>query len=122
MKYARIYADPAGQSHFDDTEVEFTKSNFAPPAPPVNLSSFGSAMQYAFLSFPAGWRGDWHPSPRRLFFFFLSGEVAVQVGDGQVRHFVPGSIVLAEDTTGNGHVTWVVTKTDALAAIVQLPD
>ena len=105
MRYTRIYADAAGQSHFDDMDVELTESNFAPPAPPVNLSSFGLALQYAFLSFPAGWRGDWHPTPRRQFFFFLSGEVAVQVGDGQVRHFGTGCVVLAEDTTSNGHVS-----------------
>ena len=122
MMYVRIYADPAGRSHFDDIEVELTEVDFAPPAPPVNLSSFGPALQYAFCSFPAGWRGDWHPTPRRQFFFFLSGEVAVQVSDGQVRHFGPGCVVLAEDTTGDGHVSWVVTKTGALAAVVELHD
>jgi hypothetical protein len=122
MMYARIYADPAGLSHFEDVEVKLTETNFAPPAPTLNLSSFGPALQYAFLSFPAGWRGNWHPTPQRLFFFFLSGEIAVQVGDGQVRQFGPGSTVLAEDTTGCGHITWVVTKNDALAALVQLPN
>jgi hypothetical protein len=122
MKYARIYADPAGQTHFEDIEIKLTEAKFAPPAPPLNLSSFGPALQYAFLSFPVGWRGDSHPTPRRLFFFFLSGEVAVQVGDGQIRHFGAGSVALAEDITGNGHITWVVSKTDALAAIVELPD
>ena len=122
MNYVRIYADPAGQSHFGDVQVELTKVNFAPPAPPLNLSSFSPAVQYAFCSFPAGWRGDWHPTPRRQFFLFLSGEVAVQVGDGQVRRFGKGGVVLAEDTTGNGHVSWVTTKTDALAAVVELPE
>jgi len=122
MIYARIYADSTGQSHFDDINVTLSETNFAPPAPPVKLSSFSPSAQYAFLSFPVDWHGDWHPSPRRLFFFFLSGEVAVKVGDGQVRHFRTGDVVLAEDTAGNGHVTWVVNKTTALAAIVQLPD
>jgi hypothetical protein len=122
MIYTRIYADPAGQSHFDDIDIELTKVDFAPPAPPLNLSSFGPARRYAFCSFPAGWRGDWHPTPCRQFFFFLSGKVAVQVGDGQVRHFEQGCVVLTEDTTGKGHISWVVSKTDSIAAIVQLPD
>jgi hypothetical protein len=122
MKYTRIYADPAGQSHFEDIEVELTEINFAPPAPPLNLSLFNPAQQYGFCSYPVGWRGDWHPTPFRQVFFFLSGEVAVQVGEGQVRHFVPGSVVLVEDITGNGHVTWVTTETAALAALVRLPD
>jgi hypothetical protein len=122
MKYARIYADTAGESHFEDVNVEFTQVNFAPPAPPVNLSSFNPAVQYAFCSFPVGWKGDWHPTPKRQFFFVLSGEIAGQVGDGEVRNFGMGSIVLAEDTAGKGHVSWVVSNTDALTAVVQLPD
>ena len=121
MKYIRIYADPAGESHFEDVEVELSQMNFVPPAPPLNLSSFSPALQYAFCSFPAGWRGDWHPTPQRQIFFVLSGETAAQVSDGEVRHFGAGSVLLVEDTTGKGHVSWVMSKTDALAAVVQLP-
>ena len=120
MKYSRIYADPAGESHFEDVEVELAQVNFAPPAPPLNLSSFSPALQYAFCSFPTGWRGDWHPTPQRQIFFILSGEIAVQVGDGEVRHFGAGSAVLREDAAGKGHVSWVMSKTDVLSAVVQL--
>ena len=122
MKYIRIYADPAGESHFEDVEVEFAQVNFAPPAPPVNLSSFSPALQYAFCSFPASWQGGLHPTPQRQIFFILSGEAAAQVSNGEVRHFGAGSVLLAEDTTGKGHISWVVSKTDLLAAVVQLPN
>ena len=122
MKYSRIYADQAGESHFDDVDIEFAPVNFAPPAPPVNLSSFSPAIQYAFCSFPAGWRGDSHPVPQRQIFFILSGEIAGQVSDGEVRHFGAGSIVLGEDTKGKGHITWVISETDVLTALVQLPN
>ena len=122
MKYTRIYADPAGESHFGDVKVKLSETNFAPPAPPLNLSSFSPALQYAFCSFPAGWRGDWHPTPRRQIFFILSGEITGQVGDGEVRRFGAGDVVLGEDNTGKGHISWVSSKTDALAAVVQLPD
>jgi hypothetical protein len=122
MNYIRIYADPAGESHFEDVEVELSQVNFAPPAPPLNLSSFSPALRYAFCSFPAGWRGDWHREPQRQIFFVLSGEIAGQVSDGEVRHLGAGSVVLGEDTTGKGHVSWVMGKTDVLTAVVQLPD
>jgi len=122
MNYIRIYADPAGETHFEDVEVELSQVNFAPPAPPVNLSSFSPTSQYAFCSFPAGWRGAWHRTPKRQIFFALSGEGAVQVGDGEVRHLRAGSVLLVEDTTGKGHVSRVTGKTDFLAAVVQLPD
>jgi hypothetical protein len=122
MNYLRIYADPTGESHIEDVEVELAQVDFAPPAPPVNLSSFSPASQYAFCSFPANWRGNRHPTPHRQIFFILSGEGAAQVSDGEVRHFGAGSVLLAEDITGKGHISWVVSKSDLLAAVVQLPD
>jgi mannose-6-phosphate isomerase-like protein (cupin superfamily) len=121
VKYTRIYADSAGESHFDDVEVELTQTNFAPPAPPINLSSFNPALRYAFGSFPVGWRGDWHPTPTRHIFFILSGEAKVQVSNGEERYLQTGSIVLAEDAIGKGHVSWVTSKNDMQTAVVQLP-
>ncbi len=122
MKYSRIYADPAGESHFEDVEVELAQVNFAPPAPPLDLSSFSPASQYVFCSLPAGWWGDWHHVPQRQIFFGLSGDVEVEVSDGEVQHFGPRSVFLLEDTTGKGHVSRVMSKTEVLVAIVQLPD
>jgi hypothetical protein len=122
MNYIRIYADSAGESHFEDIEVVFSQSDFAPPTPPLNLSSFSPATQYAFCSFPAGWRGEWHHTPKRQIFFILSGEFTVQVSDGEERRIRTGDAVLGEDTKGKGHVSWVTSKTGALAAVVQLPD
>ena len=122
MKYTRIYADPAGISHFEDVEVEFELVDFAPPAPPLFLSSFSPALQYAFSTLPAGWYGNWHPAPHRQFSIILSGEIEVQSSDGELRRFRPGSIHLMEDTSGKGHITRVVGASDVFAAIIQLPD
>ena len=122
MKYNRIFADTKGESHFMDVKMKLESVDFAPPAPSVNLSSFTPATQYAFCVFPSGWFGDWHPTPRKQIFFFLSGKMEVQVGDGEVRRFSAGSVVLVEDTTGKGHVSRVVGSTDVVTAVVQLPD
>jgi hypothetical protein len=120
MKYVCIYADEVGESHFEDVEIEFGQVNFAPPAPPLNLSSFIPATQFAFCSFPAGWRGDWHPVPQRQIFFILSGEIVGEVSDGEIRTFKVGDAVMGEDTKGKGHISWVKSETDALTAVVQL--
>ena len=53
----------------------------------------------AVTEIPAGWVGDWHPSPKLQWWFQLAGEVEVEVGDGEKRRFVAGSIVRVEDTT-----------------------
>ena len=48
---------------------------------------------------------DWHNAPRRQFVVNLSGEVEIEVSDGAIRRFGPGSILLAEDVTGKGHIS-----------------
>jgi len=122
MKYTRIFADEEGETHFKDEEIQLESVEYAPPAPPLNLSSFNSATKYAIAVAPPGWFGDWHPSPNRQVLFYLSGEVDVQVSDGEVRRFGPGSILLTEDTSGKGHVSRVVGSKDNAVAMVHLPD
>ena len=122
MKYVRVYTDSDGESHFEDREAALTPEDFAPPAAPQNVSPFTPASQVGFLSVPPGWFGDWHPVPRRQYLFYLSGEIEVRVGDGEVRRLGPGSVLLAEDTTGKGHTTRVVSSEVVLAAVVQLPE
>jgi hypothetical protein len=122
MKYTKVFADEEGETHFENVEIELELVDFAPPAQPINFSSFKPAMRYAFAVRPSGWFGDWHPAARRQFVFYLSGEVEVQVSDGEVRRFSPGSILLVEDTTGKGHLSRVVGSLDNVVAVVQLPD
>lgn len=122
MKYTRYYADETGASRTEDIDVEFQPLDFAPPAPPLHLSSIVPASGFAFVRFPAGWVGDWHPTPRRQIFVFLAGELEGETSDGARRRYVSGTAALLEDTTGTGHRSWVVGNTDVLAAVVQLPD
>ena len=120
-RYVRVYADADGESHFSDEEMDLKSVNFAPPAPPVNISAFTPAKHFVLLHAPAGWFGNWHPTPYRQFFFFLVGNVEVRVSDGEVRRFGPGGILLVEDTTGRGHTTRAIAG-DALTAVVQLAE
>jgi quercetin dioxygenase-like cupin family protein len=122
MKYIRVYADETGESHYEDVEVELTPRDFSPPAPPLHLSPMTPATGVAFVRFPAGWVGDWHPTPRRQIFFVLAGEVEGETSDGARRRHGPGSAVQLEDTTGKGHRSWVVGDRDMLAAVVQFAD
>jgi quercetin dioxygenase-like cupin family protein len=121
MRYVRVYADEAGESHFADVQVPLVPVDYAPPAPPLHLSAPTPASAFVFLAAPAGWDGDWHPAPMRQMIFYLSGEVEAEVSDGEVRRFGPGSATLVEDTTGRGHRSRAVAG-DVLLAIVQLPN
>ena len=120
--YMRIYADEDGESHFEDVELSLQETDFVPPAPPVLMSAFSPANQYGFEVVPPGWFGDWHPAPGRVLAIYLSGQGEIEASDGEVRAIVPGTILLAEDTTGKGHITRVTGSSEVLVAILLLPD
>ena len=122
MKYVRLYSDEGGDSHFEDVEVEFESADFAPPAPPLDLSSSKPASQFVFVRAPSGWYVDWHTAPKRQFTCCLAGEVKITASDGETRLLLPGDILLIEDTTGKGHKSKVISDEDHYAAVVQLAD
>lgn len=118
IRVNRIYADADGVSHFADDEIELDVNTFAPPADPVLLSAWTGATRFAYLCFPAGWVGDWHPSPARQVQFFIRGEGIVRVSDGSQRRFGVGDVWLVEDLTGPGHHT--VAIEECVAGVVRL--
>ena len=75
MQYTRVYADPDGESHFGDVAVALTANNFAPPAPPLNVSVPIPAAQLVFITLPPGWYGDWHPAPRKQYWVQIAGQL-----------------------------------------------
>jgi hypothetical protein len=122
MEYVRLYADSTGASHFADERLTFTLADFAPPAPPVSVSDAIQSEGVAFISSPAGWVGDWHPAPRRQYLIFLTGQLEVEVSDGEIRTFGPGAVVLVEDTWGKGHVSRVIGEARGYAIVVPLKE
>ena len=118
--YPRLYADEHGESHFEDVEIDLASTDYAPPAPPLDLSSVTPATQFGFMRAPDGWSSKWHPSSTRNIFFVLSGEWEVTASDGETRRFAAGSVLLTEDTSGKGHASRVLGDADSLAVMVQL--
>lgn len=122
MRYTRIYADPNGESHFEEVDLELQEVAYAPPAPPFFVSQPSPASAVVWTTIPAGWSGDWHPTPRLQWWFQLAGEVEVFTSDGELRRFLAGSIVRLEDETGRGHTTRVIGDQDVVAVYAQIPD
>jgi uncharacterized cupin superfamily protein len=86
------------------------------------LTELQAASGYSFELVHPGWSGDWHPVPQRLLAVYLSGTGTMEASDGEVRDLRPGTVLLAEDTTGKGHVSRVTGTEDMLVLIVMLPD
>jgi hypothetical protein len=51
---------------------------------------------------------DCHTAPRRQYLITLQGGVEIGIGDGTVKTFGAGDVMLADDLTGRGHTTRVV--------------
>ena len=90
----RIYTGHDGQTHFDPS---------AGRGEPQYCASGGCQPRVSL--FPADYWSDWHTAPRRQYIFILAGQMEIGVGDGTMRRFGPGDVVLADDLTGQGHTT-----------------
>ena len=121
IRYTRIYCGPDGESHFDELSVVVEAADYAPPASPLNLAEPIASERLIFCSLPRDWIGAWHPTPRRQFYFQMSGRLKVTVSDGEEREFYAGSVVLLEDTSGRGHFTQTIGDEEVKCAFVQLP-
>jgi len=120
LRCVRLFADSRGESHFGTVRVSLESTDFAPPAPPLEVSEIVEG-RHGFLRAPSGWFGDWHPTPTRQYMCLLSGVLEVEASDGEVREISAGEIVLLEDTEGRGHSTRVISEQPAVLVFAQLP-
>ena len=103
MKVIRIYTGSDNQSHFEDVLVPMKdagKIGF--------ISEITRATGVVFRETGGDYNYDFHTAPRRQYVVNLEGEVEIEVGDGTKRILRAGDILLAEDTTGQGHISRAV--------------
>lgn len=99
MQITRVYTGDDEQSHFETIDVPLSESRYG------SLSELFEAEGVIFRETPVGGELDFHNAPRRQFVVTLSGEVEIECGDGATRRLGAGDILLADDTTGQGHIT-----------------
>ena len=103
MRVTRLYTGADQQSHFEDYEVEMDDQG------PIGfLSARHPVASLIFRHTGADYDFDWHNAPQRQYIVILEGGLDVEIGDGTRRRFGPGDILLAEDTTGQGHISRAV--------------
>ena len=98
MRIPWIYTGDDGKSHFADLEVPMEPVNFGIAHPAID------GGRILLREAPAGDR-SYHHAPMRQFVIYLSGHTEIEVGDGEKRTFRKGDIMLADDVTGQGHIT-----------------
>lgn len=117
MKILRVYTGDDGASHFEDLDIELEAQGGA-----GRISAPWPARSILFREVDGDYALGFHNAPRRQFVINLTGSVDIEVGDGTVRRLGPGGILLAEDTTGQGHISRAVAGEPRTCLFVPLDD
>jgi hypothetical protein len=109
----RLYTGPDGQTHAEEIEAKFAPGGGNDVY--KLLANSGAEIHRA----PPGRVADWHNAPRRQYVMTLSGHGEIELTGGKIISVGPGSIELAEDLTGKGHITRTVGNEDRVT--IQIP-
>jgi quercetin dioxygenase-like cupin family protein len=117
----RVYTGDDGRSHLEEVTLALqpfvdTEGAYGEGTP------LQQAMGITFRVAPPGYVLNWHCAPRRQYTITLSGEAEIEVGDGTVKRIGVGDVILAEDLTGQGHITRVVGNQPRLSVVVPLAE
>ena len=94
MSIFRVFTGNDGESHFEDV----TPEEFA------NIANTRGPGEITLGQRPADYFSDYHTAPRHQYVVTLSGYAELEVADGNKRQMGPGDVLVAEDSTGHGHI------------------
>ncbi len=115
MIFTRLYADSNGESHFKEEEVTLAKNERG-----TLRSEVIKATGVSVMITSATHDQEWHNPSHRQFVITLEGRIEIIASDGTKRQFGPGDIMLADDTTGRGHISRAVNNQPRKALVVTL--
>lgn len=116
MHVTRLFTGADGESHFEDLDIPLQDLG-----PVGAMSKLIEATGVVFRETGPDYDLDWHNAPRRQYVVMLSGGgVEVEVGDGTRGRLGPGDVLLAEDTTGRGHISRAVDDQPRVSIFITL--
>jgi hypothetical protein len=117
IKVTRIYTGPDNQTHAEEYDVPLGPSQRASElSEPIEVTSLQFRRSSPAYDLP------FHTAPRRQYVITLSGESEVELGDGTKIRLYPGHILLAEDTTGQGHISRAIGTEDRISLFIPLAE
>jgi hypothetical protein len=119
--FVHVYTGADGNSVVE--EREFEMQSFVDTEGAHGLSTgLINTPGITFRVYEPGYFLDFHTAPRRQYSITLTGEIEVGTPDGTIKHYGPGTVLMAEDLTGTGHSTRVVGTEPRFAIIIPLSD
>jgi len=116
MKITRLYTGSDHRSYFEEIEIKFGGDQ------KILTSDSRPATMVLFRCVPPGTVLDRHPAPRRQYLVTLSGAWEIEASQGGKRVFKTGDVMLADDTTGEGHISRVIGSEPHIFMTVPLAD
>jgi len=113
----RLYTGSDGKTHVEEFEVPLKAQGRG-----TELSEAVAVKDLQFRRTNQDYSLDWHPAPRRQYVVTLSGESEIELEGGRKIRLGPGHILLAEDTTGQGHISRAVGSVDRISLFITLAD
>ena len=117
VKVTRLYTGPDGKTHVEEYEVPLKAQGRG-----TELSETVAVRDLQFRRTNQDYNLDWHPAPRRQYVVTLSGESEIELEGGRKIRLGPGHILLAEDTSGQGHISRAVGSDDRISLFITLAD
>jgi hypothetical protein len=111
----RLYTGSDGLTHAEEMDVRLT------PWGTLGGIERSDAIAVSGLQFERSAptrANDWHTASRRQYVITLRGKGEIELTGGRKILLEPGRILLAEDTTGKGHLTRTVGGEDWIAVVV----
>ena len=115
IKVTRLYTGADGKTKVEEFEIPLK-----PGKPNEEVSEMVDVTQVQFRRASAAFNDDWHNASRRQYVINLAGQSEIEIDGGRKIHMGPGSILLAEDTTGKGHITRASGTADRLSLTIGL--
>jgi hypothetical protein len=117
VRVTRLYTGSDGKTKVEEYEIPLK-----PQGKGTDLSATVSVKSLQFRRTNKDYDLDWHPAPNRQYVVTLSGESEIELEGGRKLRLGPGHILLAEDTTGQGHISRAIGAGDRISLFIPLAD
>ena len=116
MKITRLYTGKDQKSYFEEIELKFGGDQ------KILTTESWPATMAVFRCVPPGTILDLHPAPRRQYLVTMAGSWEIEASNGVKKFFKAGDVMLADDTTGEGHRSRVLGNEPHIFMTVPLAD
>ena len=116
MNIVRLYPGDDQKSYFEEIELKFGGEQ------KILTTDSRPATMAVFRCVPPGTALDRHQAPRRQYLATMSDSWEIEASNGVKRVFKSGDVMLADDTTGEGHISRVLGNEPYIFMTVALAD